>query len=105
MRTASFDHIPCHTAVILLSDEHRCAKLDVFRIYGTTYRNMSTFVIQDLSRTFNIAAKHGMSENCEVSVPYIDDGLFGWYYLSVPNHGCAASPQSTTQYWFGTRLQ
>lgn len=89
---------------IMENGGHHCAKIDVLNIYGKTYRQMGTWIVRDSARTFYISPHYGMSHNCELSVPYYDRGVFGWYSAAAPKHGCAASVESTTQYWFGIRL-
>lgn len=83
---------------------HHCAKVDVLKLYGTTFHQADIWVVRDPGRTFYMSATFGSSYNCSVHVPFIDSGLFGWYYISAPNHGCAASSTSTTQNWFGIKL-
>ena len=53
---------------------------------------------------FDLALSFGTTRCQPLQLPATDDGLFGYFRLTVPQHGCSASPESTTQYWFGNKL-
>lgn len=82
-----------------------CALVDYINIRGIVCSNCTTHLRHDDDVHIMVDTNQGFHKECEINfargaeVSGADN--FGRYSKFEPNHRCAATPQSTTQWWLG----
>ena len=95
----------------LTYNQHACKKLAYVNIRGAECSNCSVFVVQDGdTHDFNVASEYGETNMSHKGCNFRNapnavskEHSFGYYLFYNPTFRCVSSPNSTTQYWFGSR--